>query len=113
MIVFLKLSILNAFSTYTCALRKAALKIIVFINLATDVGNLSPYHGRTRPLYSPDGGLAGKKEGQTSSYNVCSLSPLRVSAETKEAMQERKAALPFEAQSYGAAGQAGHDSIPE
>lgn len=69
-IIFLKLSILNAFSAYTCALRKAPLKIIVFINLATDVGNLSPYHGRRRLLYSPDGGLAGGKEGQTSSYNV-------------------------------------------
>lgn len=90
-IIFLKLSILNAFSAYTCGLRKAPLKIIVFINLATDVGNLSPYHATTRLLYSPDGGLAGGKEGRTSSYNVFSLTPLRVSAETKEEKQERKA----------------------
>lgn len=89
-IIFLKLSILYAFSAYTCTLRKAPLKIIVFINLATDVGNLSPYHGRTRLLYSPDGGLAGGKEGQTSRYNVFSLSLLRVSAETEE-KQERQA----------------------
>lgn len=72
----LKLSILNVSSACTRPLRKAhvllsPLKVIVCKNPATDVRNLSPYHGRTCPSYSPDRGLAGGKEERTWSYDVC------------------------------------------
>lgn len=67
-IILLKFSILNVSSSCTYPSRKAhvllsSLEIIVFINLATDVRNLSPYHGRTCLIYSPDRGLAGGEGG--------------------------------------------------
>lgn len=87
-IILLKLSILNVSSACTYPLRKAhvllsSLKIIVFINLVTDVRNLSPYHGSTCLIYSPDRGLAGggRRSGHEATVFV-SLSALKHSAET-------------------------------